>query len=72
MVGVPARRLGWMSRHGHRLLNPDDNGVMTCPESGYRYHEVEPEVLRCLDLDEDSSLPEDMAVGSKAYGEFKG
>ena len=37
MVGVPARQKGWMSRHGHRLSNPDRDGIMTCPESSYRY-----------------------------------
>ncbi len=71
MVGVPAKRLGWMSRHGHRLQNPDGEGVMSCPESGLRYREVEPELLRCLDLDEDAPLPEDLAVGKAAYQEFK-
>ena len=33
----------------------DINGVMVCPESGYRYQETNPGVLRCLDLDEESS-----------------
>lgn len=37
MVGVPARQIGWMSRHGHMLKNPDADGVMVCPESGLRY-----------------------------------
>lgn len=56
MVGVPAVRKGWMSRHGHRLQNPDAEGVMICPESDLRYKEVEPGVLRCLDLPEDAPL----------------
>jgi UDP-2-acetamido-3-amino-2,3-dideoxy-glucuronate N-acetyltransferase len=56
MIGVPARRAGWMSRHGHRLLAPDANGIMACPESGWRYQEVEPGVLRCLDWPEDRDL----------------
>ena len=56
MLGVPARRRGWISRHGHRLGSPDDAGVMTCPESGWRYREVAPGELRCLDRDEDESL----------------
>jgi len=71
MVGVPARRIGWMSRHGHRLGSPDAEGVMRCPESGYRYREVEPGVVRCLDLDEEAPLPPELAVGSKTYDEFK-
>ena len=56
MIGVPARRRGWMSRHGHRLGNPDADGVMVCPESGWRYREIEPGVLRCLDWPEDAPL----------------
>jgi len=71
VVGNPARQVGWMSRHGHRLENPDSDGVMRCPESGYRYKEVEPGVLRCLDLDEESPLPTDLSVGTKSYRQFK-
>ncbi len=56
MLGVPARRRGWMSRHGHRLPPPDAAGIMVCPESGWRYQEVEPDVLRCLDWPEDTPL----------------
>jgi len=44
---------------------------MRCAESGYRYKEVEPGVLRCLDLDENASLPADMSTGSKTYDELK-
>src|SRR5678815_4536146 len=32
VVGNPARQMGWMSRHGHRLGAPDADGVMRCPE----------------------------------------
>lgn len=71
MAGVPACRIGWMSRHGHRLKDPDAEGVMTCPESNFRYREVENGLLRCLDLDEDAPLPENLAVGKAAYHEFK-
>lgn len=56
MVGVPAVRKGWMSRHGHRLTELDNEGNYICPESGWRYQEVEPGVLRCLDWDEDKPL----------------
>ncbi len=55
MVGVPARRVGWLSRHGHPLEARDD-GLMICPESGLRHLETDG-VVRCLDLDEDSPLP---------------
>jgi UDP-2-acetamido-3-amino-2,3-dideoxy-glucuronate N-acetyltransferase len=71
MVGNPARQIGWMSRHGHRLANPDSNGVMRCPESGFRYQEVEPGIVRCLELDEESALPLELSSGSKTYDEFK-
>jgi UDP-2-acetamido-3-amino-2,3-dideoxy-glucuronate N-acetyltransferase len=57
MLGVPARQKGWMSRHGHRLINPDANGIYVCPESGWRYKEIEPGILRCLDWPEDEPLP---------------
>lgn len=56
MVGVPAVQQGWMSRHGHRLPPPDSNGIMVCPESSWRYEEVESGTLRCLDWPEDKSL----------------
>ncbi len=59
MVGVPARQKGWMSRHGHRLVNPDKGSIYTCPESGWHYKETEPGVLRCLDWPEDKPLPQD-------------
>ncbi|RII27093.1 MAG: N-acetyltransferase [Geobacter sp.] len=71
MVGVPARQKGWMSRHGHLLYNPDAEGIMTCPESSMRYKEVEPGLLKCLDLSEDDSLPEKLAVGEAFYDELK-
>lgn len=71
MVGVPARQKGWMGRHGHILKNPDADGIMLCPESGLRYREVEPGVMRCLDLDEDAPLPAEMAVGKVQYDDLK-
>jgi UDP-2-acetamido-3-amino-2,3-dideoxy-glucuronate N-acetyltransferase len=71
VIGNPARKVGWMSRHGHRLGAPDSDGVMICPESGYRYKETEREVLRCLDLDEDSPLPAELSKGARSYKELK-
>jgi len=71
MVGVPARQKGWMSRHGHLLKNPDAGGILVCPESELRYKEIEPGVLKCLDLDEDASLPEPLAVGRTFYDQLK-
>ena len=41
MVGVPARRIGWMSRHGERLGLPvRGEGEATCPATGERYRLV--------------------------------
>jgi UDP-2-acetamido-3-amino-2,3-dideoxy-glucuronate N-acetyltransferase len=71
MVGNPARQAGWMSRHGHRLKNPDDDGIMVCAESGFRYREVSPGKLRCLDLDEDMPLDKWLSTGTKTYDEFR-
>ena len=85
MLGNPARQKGWMSRHGHHLSDPDSDGIMVCPESGFRYQlsrsigtakstqQVigDHEQLKCLDLDEEESLPEDLSSGAKTYDEFK-
>ncbi len=56
MLGVPAVHKGWMSRHGHRLPAPDADGLMACPESSWRYQEIQPGLLRCLDWPEDCAL----------------
>jgi UDP-2-acetamido-3-amino-2,3-dideoxy-glucuronate N-acetyltransferase len=37
VVGVPARRVGWVSRAGARLPEPDPQGIMRCPETGEAY-----------------------------------
>ncbi len=71
IIGVPARQKGWMSRHGHQLENADAEGVMTCPESGLRYRELKPGVLRCLDLDEEAPLPDSISAGTRDYDTFK-
>lgn len=39
MVGVPARRIGWVGRAGVPLVQTD--GVWICPQSGERYDERE-------------------------------
>ncbi|MFC7338060.1 acyltransferase [Haloferula chungangensis] len=69
ILGVPGRQRGWMSRHGHPLNERNAGGELVCPESGYRYLEKEGR-LRCLDLDEESPLPPNLACGQKAYREF--
>jgi UDP-2-acetamido-3-amino-2,3-dideoxy-glucuronate N-acetyltransferase len=38
VVGVPARRIGWMSRDGQRLdLPATGRGEAACPATGERY-----------------------------------
>jgi UDP-2-acetamido-3-amino-2,3-dideoxy-glucuronate N-acetyltransferase len=69
IVGVPGRQVGWMSRHGHRLVF-DNSGVAVCPESGLKYRKKDDKV-RCLDLDEDSLLPEGLRQGTKPFDAFK-
>lgn len=52
MVGVPARQVGWMSRHGEKLALPvQGQGRATCPGSGEIY-ELQDRTLRRLDPDE--------------------
>ena len=69
IMGVPGRLRGHMSRHGH-ILKFDDNGIATCPESGFRY-EKKGDIVRCLDLDEELPLPASLSEGKKTYDEFK-
>jgi UDP-2-acetamido-3-amino-2,3-dideoxy-glucuronate N-acetyltransferase len=71
MVGVPARRAGWMSRHGVRLPAPGPDGLMTCPESGLRYRQETADTICCRDLDEEAPLPSYMAVGKITYSVLK-
>jgi UDP-2-acetamido-3-amino-2,3-dideoxy-glucuronate N-acetyltransferase len=70
VMGVPALQKGWMSRHGHPLV-PNQEGLMTCPESGFRYRQDDQGALRCLDLDEEAPLPGRLSVGTKSYDELK-
>jgi UDP-2-acetamido-3-amino-2,3-dideoxy-glucuronate N-acetyltransferase len=70
ILGNPGRQKGWMSRHGHFLKEKDEKGNFICPESDYRYLETDG-ALRCLDLDEEKSLPDELSSGNKTYDEFK-
>jgi len=70
MLGNPARRKGWMSRHGHILKNPDSDGLMRCPEAGFRYKETGG-ILTCVDLSEDDPLPVHLSKGERSYDNFK-
>lgn len=68
--GVPGRRIGWMSRHGHPL-RPRADGELRCPESGLRYEVNGNGNLRCVDLDEESPLPSDQSAGIRSYDSYK-
>lgn len=70
VLGAPARFHAWVSRHGHPMT-PDDRGLMQCPESGLRYREEPAGIVKCLDLDEDAPLPEELARGEKSYRQFR-
>jgi UDP-2-acetamido-3-amino-2,3-dideoxy-glucuronate N-acetyltransferase len=67
--GNPARQSGWISRHGQMLQSAQD-GILRCPESGLRYQLNGAGQLRCLDLDEEQALPQNLAFGQKAYRDF--
>jgi UDP-2-acetamido-3-amino-2,3-dideoxy-glucuronate N-acetyltransferase len=41
MAGVPARRIGWMSKAGARLAED-----LVCPQTGARYRECAPDCLK--------------------------
>ncbi|MCL4104677.1 UNVERIFIED_CONTAM: hypothetical protein GTU68_004631 [Idotea baltica] len=69
ILGVPGRQHGWMSRHGH-VLNFDESGSATCPESNYKY-QLKDGIVSCLDLDEESPLPDELSVGNREYDSFK-
>jgi UDP-2-acetamido-3-amino-2,3-dideoxy-glucuronate N-acetyltransferase len=71
VMGNPARQVGWISRHGQRLVPGAAAGELRCPESGHRYREISAGVLRCLDLDEEAALPSVLTKSSKSYREFR-
>lgn len=70
MVGVPVKRKGWVSRHGHRLALENVGDEAVCPESGLHYQWREDNVVVCLDLAEDDPLPPSMSLGKIGYREF--
>jgi UDP-2-acetamido-3-amino-2,3-dideoxy-glucuronate N-acetyltransferase len=71
VAGIPARQNGWMSRHGHLLKFGDDASAI-CPESGLRYQLSEAgDSVKCLDLDEDAPLPDELSQGERSYDDFK-
>ncbi|PCJ63271.1 MAG: N-acetyltransferase [Planctomycetota bacterium] len=69
-MGVPGKQFGWISRHGHPMKKKDEEGFFVCPESKFKYME-ENGHLKCIDLDEDSELPELLRGSTKRYRDFK-
>lgn len=58
VVGVPARQVGWMSRHGERLALPLSSTVpveAACPATGERYR-LEGQALALLESSCNSSI----------------
>jgi len=70
MLGVPAKQVGWISRHGIPLKSPDPSGVYVCTESGLRYKEYAPGELKCLDVGEEEDLPDEMKLGKTYYDDI--
>lgn len=66
VMGVPARKTGWMSRHGQKLGSPDANGIMVCPESGLRYRR-QGAGLACIDVNESAPLATEGRVQGESY-----
>lgn len=66
VMGVSARRTGWMSRHGQKLGPPNAEGIMVCPESGLRYRR-EGTGLSCLDVNENAPLATEGRVQGQSY-----
>ena len=69
MLGVPARRREWVSRHAH-VLKFDKFGNAVCPESKLNY-KLHNNHVECIDLNEDDPLPNNLKNGVKPYAEFK-
>lgn len=54
VVGVPARRVGWVGKSGHRLAPiTDQPGYYVCPASGGKYFEASDTELREVKTDDD-------------------
>jgi UDP-2-acetamido-3-amino-2,3-dideoxy-glucuronate N-acetyltransferase len=48
VVGNPAKRMGWVSKNGHKLFF-DDSGYATCPETKQQYRLVDSKVSKVND-----------------------
>ena len=64
VIGNPARRVGWMSMHGHSLEKADSDGTYVCRYNEMRYREDNGR-LSCCDLKETMPLPVELRKGKK-------
>lgn len=55
VTGVPARQIGWFSRHGYRLRQVSES-IYICPISNWRYELFAPNSMKCIDWPEDRAL----------------
>ena len=69
VVGVPGRQRGFVTRHGHPI-DPKPGETVECPETRLRYALNDAGELRCLDVDEDAPLPEELQAGITVYREL--
>lgn len=71
IVGNPGRRMGWMSRHGHKLAENCSSNSMKCPESGFTYELDSSGQLRCVDYPECEALSPELSNGMQSYEHYK-
>ena len=69
IVGVPGKQRGFVTRHG-QPINPAPGETVPCPETKLRYALNDTGELRCLDVDEDAQLPDDLRTGLTVYREL--
>ncbi len=67
IIGVPGRQRGWVSRHGHPLQLENSGGIVRCPETDLRYTLDGVGRFHCLDLEEESPLPDYLTTGTAPY-----
>lgn len=69
VMGNPARHCKWIGRQGLPLQKTDKDGILVCPETGYRY-KISEQGAACLDLDEYSPLPDEYRKSKVGYREI--
>jgi len=71
MVGVPARRAGWMSRTRAQAPLHLRDGFATLPGKRVPSISLQHDSVHCLDLPEDEPLPAKLAQGTQAYDKIQ-